>query len=385
MMHKHVFEAVDKTLRDIMAPVDARLGDTPFGGKVVVMGGDYRQILPVVPRGRKADVIAATLNQSRLIWPFVRVFKLHANMRVQRLLAAGGPGAEDNAAQQQAFASFLKSLGDGTAPVHPEAGENFVRFPPEMCCGGDGLEDLIEAVYGGMADLTDAAARDKFITERAILTPCNADVDEINRLMVYTHDLALPGAPPTQRRCYLSADSVVETDGVPQQGLYPTDFLNKLEFSGVPPHAMHLREGCPIILLRNMTGGLANGTRLIVVKLMESLIEAEVATGPAKGQRTFIPRLSITPSDAENWPFTLRRRQFPVRPAFAITINKAQGQTFQRVGLYLPKPVFSHGQLYVGASRVGSPDGLVVSGGLRDHLGGIYMHIVVYKEVLLPA
>jgi len=118
---------------------------------------------------------------------------------------------------------------------------------------------------------------------------------------------------------------------------------------------------------------------------MDSVIEAEVATGPAKGQRTFIPRLSITPSGAENWPFTLRRRQFPVRPAFAITINKAQGQTLQCVGLYLPKPVFSHGQLYVGASRVGSPDGLVVSGGMRDHLGGIYTRNVVYKEVLLPA
>ena len=118
---------------------------------------------------------------------------------------------------------------------------------------------------------------------------------------------------------------------------------------------------------------------------MHSVIEAEVATGPVKGQRTFIPRLSITPSDAENWPFTLRRRHFPVRPAFAITINKAQWQTFQRVGLYQPKPVFSHGQLYVGASRVGSPDGLVVSGGLRDDIGGIYMDIVVYKEVLLPA
>jgi hypothetical protein len=71
-----------------------------------------------------------------------------------------------------------------------------------------------------------------------------------------------------------------------------------------------------------MTSGLANGTRLIVIQLMQHVIEVEVATGPAKGQRLFIPQLSITPSDTERMPFTLRRRQFPVRPAFGMTINK---------------------------------------------------------------
>jgi hypothetical protein len=72
-----------------------------------------------------------------------------------------------------------------------------------------------------------------------------------------------------------------------------------------------------------MTNGLANGTRLIVIQLMQHVIEAEVATSLTKGQRVFIPRLSITPSDTERMPFTLRRRQFPVRRAFAMTINKA--------------------------------------------------------------
>jgi hypothetical protein len=71
-------------------------------------------------------------------------------------------------------------------------------------------------------------------------------------------------------------------------------------------------------------------------------------------------------------PFTLRRRQFPLRLAFAMTINKAQGQTLQTVGVYLPKPVFCHGQLYVAFSRCGSQRGVrvLVRGGNRAALNG---------------
>lgn len=56
MAHKWCFEAVDRTLRDLMKAVDPALGELPFGGKVVVMGGDFRQILPVIRMGRLADV-----------------------------------------------------------------------------------------------------------------------------------------------------------------------------------------------------------------------------------------------------------------------------------------------------------------------------------------
>jgi ATP-dependent DNA helicase PIF1 len=121
---------------------------------------------------------------------------------------------------------------------------------------------------------------------------------------------------------------------------------------------------------------------------MQHVIEAEVATGPTKGQRVFIPRLSITPSNIEQMPFTLRCRQFPVRPAFAMTINKAQGQTLKMVGIFLPKPVFTHGQLYVAMSRVGYPEGvkmLVINGwkdAHEDAPAGVYTRNVVYTEVL---
>jgi ATP-dependent DNA helicase PIF1 len=99
MMHRHVFEAVNKSLQDIMAVINPAFKFLPFGGLVVVFGDDFQQILPVVPRGTRGDVVVVALNHSS-IWQHVRVFKLHTNMRVQRLLAQGGAHAQANATRQ---------------------------------------------------------------------------------------------------------------------------------------------------------------------------------------------------------------------------------------------------------------------------------------------
>ncbi len=81
-----------------MAVINLAFKFLPFGGLVVVFGGNFRQILPIVTRGTRGDVVTATLNCSS-IWQHVRVFKLHSNMRMQRLLAHGGAPAQADAAR----------------------------------------------------------------------------------------------------------------------------------------------------------------------------------------------------------------------------------------------------------------------------------------------
>ena len=126
----------------------------------------------------------------------------------------------------------------------------------------------------------------------------------------------------------------------------------------MPPHDLTLKVGVPIILLRNINPPqLCNGTRHSVKKLMNNIIEATILNGKFKGTDVLLPRIPMIPTDM---PFEFKRLQFPVRLAFAMTINKAQGQSLQVFGLDLEIPCFSHGQLYVACSRVGKPSNLFV-------------------------
>ena len=149
-----------------------------------------------------------------------------------------------------------------------------------------------------------------------------------------------------------SADSLVMDSPNEQQNAMPVEFLNSISVSGLPLSHLALKVGSPLMLLQNLdaSSGLCNGTHLILTKIKPCVLECKILSGVGCGNTVLIPRMSLEPS-AEDIPVKFRHRQFPVRLAFAMTINKSQGQSVANVGLDLHTSVFSHGQLYVALSH----------------------------------
>ncbi|CDO77896.1 hypothetical protein BN946_scf184952.g8 [Trametes cinnabarina] len=363
--HRFAPEAVERTLRDL------RNTDAPFGGITIVFGGDFRQIPPVVVRGSREQVVSASLRSS-FLWPSVEVLALHRNMRLE---------PSSDSAQ---FAQWLLEVGQGT--THVNGDHSKVQLPSSMLCSD--LDSLLCSVYGDLRPFQPQPPPPQYFLNRTILSARNEDVDNINDLLL--------GRMPGEVRTYYSADTVTFEPGAdgaeihqhrgPQDHPYPPEYLRSLRASGLPLGELRLKVGCPIILLRNLapSRGLCNGTRMVIVQLLDRLIEARIIGGQHDGELALIPRITLNPTDSNGeFPFRLSRRQFPVRLAFAMSINKAQGQSVKYVGLDLRVPVFSHGQLYVALSRSTSPSHIhaLLSDDL-DGRNGVTKNIV-YPEILL--
>lgn len=256
------------------------------------------------------------------------------------------------------FAKNLLMVGDGLYPINQY---KRIVLNPDLCQLSLVGEELIEKVF---PNIEINICNHDWLFERAILAPTNDRVDELNHIIqekLSRHHI----------RTYYSIDRTVDIEQVTD---YPVEFLNSLNPSGLPLHELTLRVGSPIMVLRNLDPPrLCNGTRLCIKKLHDNLIEAVILAGQFKGDIVFIPRIPMIP---KNLLIEFKRTQFPVKLAYCFTINKSQGQSLKVTGIDLTRPCFSHGQLYVACSRVGSKSNLHIlsPGGETKN--------VVYRQIL---
>ena len=356
MLDKFLLEALDRTLKDIMEV------DQPFGNKIVVLAGDFRQCLPVVKGASRSDTVSHCINKSHL-WEKFKVFRLTENMRVR---ACGDP-------ELAAFDQWTLSIGNGEMTE--------LEIPDDMIATKivKNSQDNPHTEQQAMGQFVDVIFPDiatnigdpRWLEGRCILAATNKEVDMINELVVGR----LPG---TTDKMY-SADTLDNNGDLLR---ITEEYLNTLHPNGFPEHVLRLKPGMPLMLLRNLdpSEGLCNGTKLVYVRnLGNKALECNIV-GSLK--RVLIPRITFIPKVGE-YAFEWQRRQFPVRPAFATTINKSQGQTLKMAGVWLRSQVFTHGQLYVACSRVGSRDRLRFA--VRVDKDGQVEKVpnVVFKEVLL--
>jgi hypothetical protein len=287
------------------------------------------------------------------LWNVFEVYQLTENMRILNL-------GDDEWARL--YDNFLMRVGNGNHICLFANDPAIVRLPSEICTDRP-IRDLISWTFH---NISNNIGDPEYFSPRLILCPTNDDAGCVNNTVL--NDL------PGEVRELCSLDYPDSDD----HGLaIEQELLNSLNESGLPPHKLRLKIGVPIMLLRNLSPkqGLCNGTRLILNKIVDGhLLEVTVIR---TGKTALIPKIDLT-SDGESTGFRWVRRQFPVRLAFAATINKSQGQTVTRAGIWLRKPVFAHGQLYVALSRVGHPNNIRVALPDNDFL----TKNIVYSELL---
>ena len=327
MAHRHCFEAVDRSIVDVMGP------EVPSQISRLVCG-DFLQVPTVVTKGSIAQIIRASLGKSPLMWSRFMRMQLPTNMRVKTRADAG---QAEEASLVEAFGKWLSAIGDGdirsavvlqaeeSARGTPAQGFDLekvlraalplasgqrgarrrsprpgstaveqcttkIRIPRAMCLPkGSGMQELLKSVLPEMSlvNPTNAAALDP-MGERMILTTVNKDIIDLDEVDIDQ----VPGEALT----YCSIDTVSDED-IEFAEVYTTEFLNTIYHSSVPTHAMVLKVGRTVMLFRNLAAqnGDCNGTRQLATRLggMSSSSAKFAPAGASSFQKLMCPPATV--------------------------------------------------------------------------------------------
>jgi hypothetical protein len=230
MQSKNVLNCVDRLLKNLLGSTNDRgvheCHPQPFGGKLFIFGGDFRQNTPVVPKQNRAGIVSQLISKSYW-WDSTVKMHLSINERILRQPAS----TEEN----ESFSKFLMDVGNGTIPYIPELGTHTIRIPEEYVFESPDLSSFVDWCFPNLERNAD------IIGDKAILTPLNKDAHILN-------DIALHKMNGNEV-IFKSIDSVLCEDSSNEVVNYPVEYLNTLSLSGFPEHILKLKIGCPLILL----------------------------------------------------------------------------------------------------------------------------------------
>ena len=246
MQHKHCFETVDRTFRDV------RGKDSIFGGIPVILGGDFAQIPPVVKHGDRSRIVNASIRKS-YIWNQTEVLFLRINMRIRSL-------SQDSVH----YKDWLREI-----TYTPELQNAKVQLPSYIY-STTSIDDLINRVYPREI-LQDPLRYSQILRKSAILSSRNDTCDGLNQRILET----MIGDTAE----LISADNVIGgSDSDDEIFQMSSEYLQTLNPSNFPPSKLYLKVGCVVMLLRNFNAkrGLCNGTRLIIKYIGEYVLQVAV-------------------------------------------------------------------------------------------------------------
>ncbi|CAK1602904.1 unnamed protein product [Parnassius mnemosyne] len=252
-----------------------------MGGFTAFLAGDFRQTLPIVPRGTRADEVKACIRASNR-WPLVKKLYLKKKMGVYL--------KGDVCAAQ--FSDLFLKIGNGQ---YPET-EVKITIPPDLALVVSTVDDLITRIYSDVHNLHSKST--EWLCERAILTPKNDQASVINDTLLKSFE----GEEYQYKSVCVLTDEAIH---------YPVEFLNTLNPPGLPSHTLILKVGVPVMLLRNLNPPkLCNLTRLRVKALHKNVVEAIILvfTEKARVKSVYIPRVPLI---LTAYPFEFKRLQFP--------------------------------------------------------------------------